>query len=154
MHYIEKIKNQINKKTTLSYYNSTPINLYECNLEYLYKNDDFFKQKKLHSPCFVRTCRSKYLGILKEYAIIISDDENYKKISEKAKKLIIYHELGHIINQTNGHLSEEDIADEYAIKLIGKINKHEAKQLAEWISMYKGYDYNNSYLEFKNRFVY
>ena len=154
MKYIKELKTYIYKKEFITFYNSIPINVYYCNLKLAYKNSRFFKNKKWNSPCFVHACFNLFNKIV-EYAIFIAYDVDFKQIPSKAQKLLIYHEIGHIFNQDEktGELSNENDADNFAIKYIGKVFKSDVEKMAKWISNYGKRYYEKTYIEFINRFT-
>ena len=67
---------------------------------------------------------------IKEYAIFIAYDENYRKLSEKSKEFLLAHELGHIVNQNpcTHELSDEGPADKYALDHVEKPSRSEIKK--------------------------
>lgn len=152
MRYLREIKKYIERKTFISFYINKPIVLYECDLQTLYKKSKFFKSMNWNSPCFMHKCRNIF-GFIKEYMIIVGNNKEYKELSTKAKKILLFHELGHIYNQNASDETKENIADEYALKYIGKITTEDAKKIALYLSSFKGYVYNYCYVDVYNRFA-
>ena len=76
-------------------------------------------------------------------------------MSEKAQNILIYHELGHVLQKDPGKrkLSDELAADKFAMDTIGKISKKQARLMAEWICHYGKRGYESSYKEFIARFT-
>ena len=64
-----------------------------------------------------------FFGTTEEFCIFVHEDENYKSFTDKAKKVVINHELGHIFQAKNPciEFSSEDEADKYAVEKNGKI---------------------------------
>lgn len=154
MRYLKEIQEYIIEKDFVAYWDGKPIYLYKCDLKNAYKHAEYFKERKLTSPCFVHTVMSIFNRI-KEYAIFIAYDENYRKLSEKSKEFLLAHELGHIVNQNpcTHELSDEGPADKYALDHVEKPSRSEIKKMAEWISHYGRRCYENTYKEFVDRFI-
>lgn len=152
MRYKKELEKYVYETKFITFYNKIPVIVYYCNLKLAYKQSKFFKKMKWNSPCFVHVCFGLFNKI-KEYAIFIAYDEEFKKISPKAQKLLLYHEIGHIMKQTDDGLSNEDEADKYAIKFVGKVFKADVEKMAKWISNYGKRYYENTYIDFMNRFT-
>lgn len=152
MKYLKEIKKYIKNKQFITFYIKKPIILYECDLQTLYKKSKFFKSMDWNSPCFMHKCRNIF-GFIKEYMIVVGNNKEYKELSSKAKKILIFHELGHIFNQNVSDETKENIADEYALKYIGKITNEEAKKIALYLSSFKNYVYHYCFIDVYNRFV-
>ena len=80
---------------------------------------------------FVHPC-TNFFDTVKEYSIIIAYDENFKKMSEKTQNILIYHELGHVLQKdpSKRKLSDEVAADKFAMDKIGKISKKNVQKCA------------------------
>lgn len=149
MKLLKELKNYIYKVYTVSYYREIPIKIYECNLKDFYKNNINIQISRKNSPSFVHKSKNIF-NKLKEYSIIISIDEEYKNLSDKTKRLILFHEIGHIVNGWCG----ESIADKYAIEQQGKLSIYEANKLIKYLKQYYFYSIDNINSFIFNRFVY
>lgn len=154
MRYLKEIKDDVYEKKLIALYRGIPVRLYMCNLKNVYSKSKYFMEQKWDSPCFVHPC-TNFFDTVKEYSIIIAYDENFKKMSEKAQNILIYHELGHVLQKdpSKRKLSDELAADKFAMDKIGKISKKQARLMAEWICHYGKRGYESSYKEFIARFT-
>lgn len=155
MKLLKKIKKYTYETNIITYHNTVPVKLYKCNLiEYLKNETD--DQYFINGLCPIFCHRSRNIfSTIKEYSIIVGIDNLYNKLSEKSKKILIYHELGHIINDW----CDEDEADKYAVEKVGKISMLDAKNMAIYISSYHKYknplfSYPNILINIAQRFVY
>ena len=137
--HVRHLRNKMDKytyeKRILCYHHGLPVWLVKCDMKKANGEADFWKEKKFVSPCIVYR-EDNFFGMTEEFCIFVHEDENYKKISDRAKKVAVDHELGHIFMAKDPCLefSSEDDADKYAVEKNGKISRQEARQISAWVS--------------------
>ena len=130
----------------IGFYVDIPIYLVMCNMKKAYEmNKEYIDDKIEENSCaFVYKQRcNQFSDKVIEFCIFIHKNIDYDNLSEKAKRVIIGHELGHIYRGKNLEFSEEDDADDYSVTHFGKLSKSEAKQIGVWMDNF--YNTNDVY---------
>lgn len=137
-HLRNKMEKYTYEKRILCYHQGLPVWLVKCDMKKANMEADFWKGGKFKSPCMVYR-EDNFFNMTEEFCIFVHEDKNYKKISDKAKKVAVDHELGHIFMAKNPcfEFSSEDEADKYAVEKNGKISWQEARQISLWVSSFQ-----------------
>lgn len=136
-HLRDKMEDYSYGKEFLFYHKGIPVWLVKCNMKEANKNAEFLSEGKFASPCIVYR-EENFFCKTEEFCVFVHIDENYKRISRKARKVVIDHELGHIFKASDPCLkfSSEAEADKYARGENGRISRREARQLSAWLSAF------------------
>ena len=155
-----KMLDYIHSEKIIGYHFGVPIYVIECDLIRANEEAKFLKEEKFKSPGTLYREENFFWKTI-EYDIFINvEDRNkneyiWKNMSQKAKNIIIDHELGHIFKSSKDwKFAPEEDADAYALAKNGKISKDEVIQLAKFTGNFYN-DPSQQWLNvLKNRFHY